>query len=242
MPRAEAEAPRIAPSAEIAAERESGPSWMSELLDSHVRLTLSYPLLAGIAVGVLVLLAVSFETGRRFGAPATGAARDGDSALPVELTGAAPPSTTDTGTVQLPNRPDPVDSQRSEAVAPPVPKPSERGNEAAKPKDEPRPVVKLQSGMSYIQVQIFGSKERKRAEAAADFLIRNGVDACLLDRKVDIVVLATQPFNLAQKDAAARKREQTAADALVKQIRKLGEEYRKIAGYRFEFAEPREFK
>src|SRR5262249_21678258 len=45
------------------------PSWLSEMLDGHIRFTLSYPVVAGVAVGLLVLLVVSFELGRRLGAP-----------------------------------------------------------------------------------------------------------------------------------------------------------------------------
>lgn len=236
-----------APAAVTTGERSSGTAWIADLFDGHLRFTLSYPVLAAIAVGAIVLLAVTFEIGRRVGgtpaadntalldeggipgdAPAVGTGKGGDE--PLEAVKVPPRSETLAPRQEEPTAP--TSSIRRTEVVP-------ADTSAGKPE---RPTRPLERGMSYVQVQIFALKDRDRANAAAQFLISRGVDCCLLTRKADIVLMASQPFHLSSKDPAIRKRERAAADALEKKIRELGKEYFKIGGYRFEFAEAREMK
>jgi hypothetical protein len=97
--------------------------------------------------------------------------------------------------------------------------------------------------MSYIQIQAFPKKDEADLNKAAAFLAENGVPCCKVTRKADFVLYASQPFNLSQKDTTAKKREQQAADALVKRIKDLGSQYAKAGkGYRFEWAKTEEMR
>lgn len=99
----------------------------------------------------------------------------------------------------------------------------------------------LEKGRHYVVVQHFRSSEREAARAATAYLQSHGVAVALDESPREYRLIALEPFLLDQKEAAARQREQKRVDALKQQIRALGREYARTAGYAFDQCYERKF-
>ena len=111
----------------------------------------------------------------------------------------------------------------------------------------PATTVTLQKGYHYIVVQHFPKSRRADAEEAALFLQDNGIP-CALQTGSDIRLVVTEPFQIDQGNQAAVRTEQRRANALLEQIRKLGQQFNSLrlqnglGGYTFSGCKLQSFK
>jgi hypothetical protein len=85
--------------------------------------------------------------------------------------------------------------------------------------------VNLQRGHHYVVVQHFNrSHQQADAIAAAEFLQANGVPCAIL-QGADIRLIATEPFLIAQTDAAAARSTREQANRLLDRVKQLGQQY-----------------
>lgn len=224
---------------------------------------------AAIAIGVVlvVLLFAAFQFGRSFAAspaapnngpkPATGPTTAEKSNV------ATPPSTGDTGKVHTPNRPADEPEQRPSGVVPPTrrdnvnPRPDSADAEKPQPEktpsstnaeapkvsaEPPGTTFELKKGYHYLVIQHFRKTDMETADAAARFLIANGVPCAVQNMKADIRVLATDTFLIANQKEPIRKEQQDRANDLIRKVKQLGKEFAKTHGYAFDQCELRELK
>ncbi|MGE0479664.1 MAG: hypothetical protein AB7Q17_04235 [Phycisphaerae bacterium] len=112
---------------------------------------------------------------------------------------------------------------------------------AVAPAPATRAPLVLEKGRHYVVVQHFRASEREAAGAATAYLQSHGVAVALDESPREFRLIALEPFLLDQKDAAARQREQKRVDVLKQQIRALGREYARTAGYAFDQCYERKF-
>jgi len=190
--------------------------------------------------GMIMLLFISFVSGRRYeaaypSAPPAEFSLDLDSRPDKAAYEDPPPIVTrvDDRSSRL--------SLASDVESPPV---ESTGGETA---DQAARTVTLQKGLHYIVVQHFRKSRRADADAAAKFLLANDVP-CALQPGTDIRLIATEPFLVDQPDAAAARRERTRADRLLSRIKELGKQFNQDmqregrGGYTFSGCKLWEFK
>ncbi len=179
---------------------------------------MSAPTLAILSAAMVVLLAVVFSAGRHYeslhpsattgpgsaqtegadlGAPdGSGADTDASGASQVGQSGSGPDQTSDAASTTASGVTD----------------------------DQPRQIP-LRPGYHYVVIQHFKKRsERQAALNAAEHLQANGV-ACATMTGADIRLIATEPFLIKQRDAAAARRERERADQLRRRIKELGQGY-----------------
>lgn len=226
------------------------------ILGNRVDFSLSVATLAGTGVGLIVLLIVAFQVGRFSagaaappGEPSRGGSDTGMTNLLKSISPASKP--TDSGsrglreperlTINVPKNPAQPDGEpapakpREEPKTAPQPEPEKLT--PTPPQPENKPTLQLVKGRSYVQIQCFRPRDRQAAEDAAAFLIQNGVPCGIQERRDDIVLWATEAFDLGSDNAATRRAEQQRAKQLESKIKQLGDTYFKQNGkYRFKEA------
>ena len=179
--------------------------------------TITFPMLAIIAACAAMLVFVAFVAGRQFETQSTGEApkeytldMDGSGARP-ETRGPAPSIRESAAESASLNH----DTTPQKTTDP------EKESETERP-----PTIALQKGYTYVVIQHFQKTKRADAEAAAEFLRENRIPAALLVGN-DIRLVATEPFLIEQRDAAAAERERRRAGQWLQTIKELGREYDK---------------
>lgn len=196
----------------------------------RIELNLGAPAVAVIAVVLLVALTVAFMSGRSY-------ERGRGPAQPAEVM--TPPADVEAAITPR------VPEIRSEPPAPvnpaPQPPPEKRPQAEPPPAKAETPTIELRPGMSYLVVQYFPTSRKADAEAAARYLTQNGVP-CAIAYGDDLQLIATEAFNLGDKDPGTRKAEQIRADKLQRRVLDLGKAYFKEGRYDFAGARLREIK
>lgn len=192
--------------------------------------------IGGTLAGLIIALLLAYEVGARTAArPA--AAADGLSEILAQ-----PP---DPSVLIVPESERRAGGRR---IAPPADAP-EAAVAAADPDEKPatgestsaaRPVVR-QKGRHYVVVQHFPPARLRDAEAAAEFLSSRGVACGVVSEGADVRVVALDGFLIDQEDPAASRAEQRRCDELKAEIRRLGKEYARTAGYAFEQCRERKY-
>lgn len=217
--------------------------WL-QLGERHVRITLSPVAAAAVCAGLLALLAVAYVTGRVAGS------RTGSPDLSRPPSAATQPAgvpITPPESVRTPPR-SATDPRRDDSAGAAPPKPDDsaqrdaRNNaEPTKPEPASASTAELRKGYHYLIVQHFRKSESDAAQAAARFLLDNGVP-CAINRGEDVRLVALEPFLLNQKDAKLRAAEQARADELIRKVKELGKQYSRVSGYSFQLCTLRENK
>lgn len=115
--------------------------------------------------------------------------------------------------------------------------------ETAKPPTDPAPVTPdMKKGYHYLVIQHFRKTDSEKADAAARFLIANGVPCAVQSMKADIRVIATDAFLITGQKEPQRKTEQGRANDMIRRVKQLGKEFAKTHGYAFDQCELRELK
>lgn len=136
----------------------------------------------------------------------------------------------------------------NERPAPPADPRASAGNDARPPTPkESKPVTpaeplaeaaqwdaSLQKGKHYVVVAHYKKIDLPLAQAAIAFLQQRGVQCLVQESKNAYMVVATQPFLINQKDAAARKAQQARADEFKRKIKALGREHSRGSGNAFD--------
>lgn len=218
----------------VADARQASTEPAVRFMDGRLLLDLAWPGMTAAAVMAVILLALAFQIGRHNPLP------------PRPVSSAEPPAATTAKTADptlvLPKEtrpwpavpthrpPDnapvavPTPPAARTVEAPPQPaaqapqQPAEQANQAA---------YAFKPGYDYVVVQYFKLEHKDVAIDAARFLQANGVDAVVVPKKSDVEVVATTPFLLDQKDAAAKAAAQKACAALKDKIRTLGRAFAK---------------
>lgn len=184
----------------------------------HLRLTM--PMIALGVAGVLLVLWITFQAGRRF--------EHGGGATAAEPAGGAVamapdrPAVRDSGRQEPPMETPPSAAQRSDSPA--------SSDSATADADRGQPErVQLQSGFHYLIVQHFRKRDRQSAEQAAQFFLSKGLRVGLLTGE-DILLVVDDPFLIDQDDRASKSREESRAEALRAHVRELGREYHAQTG------------
>ncbi len=164
------------------------------IVGQQLHLTLGWTSAAAACIALVFLLWVAYEAGQRSvavpaqpderGVTAGGDARRGPE--PNERSGVA-------GYVALPDR------------APRAQPPAETADEPP-PASANRAEDVLQRDMYYVTAQYFRRSRTDHAEAAARYLIQNGVPAVLQHRRADIALIINQAFSTANDPGIARLR------------------------------------
>jgi len=210
--------PGAAPSA-TAAEESAPPRRSVRIVNGRVQLTLGWPELAIAGVLLAVILVALFQAGAQSARPAAPQAADADT-----LFGETPPAPAGEHAVEVP----PDHRPRAGAGAP-APlglgsggeKPGAgepQGQKAAGPPAEP---AGLERGRYYVYVQYFKKDKLSEAQDARDFLHGKGVACVLSPTRLDLVLIAAEPF-ASETDAQGKE--------LAGRIRELGKAYRKAGG------------
>jgi len=186
---------------------------------------LAWPAAVTCGAVLLVLLALAFDVGRR--------------------TGPAPARNDDLGFLSLalpqgePER-DPCSDGGSRVATPlrarpPVePQSPERQQESGEPTPggQAAETLRPKPGYSYLVIQHFPSRAAKAAGAARDYLRSNGVPCVLVQRGRDLVLVATEGFEL-RSGRNANAAERARADALIQRVKDFGKAYASH-GYSFD--------
>lgn len=123
------------------------------------------------------------------------------------------------------------------------PSPAKPAPEAAKPPTEPpASTPEMKKGYHYLVIQHFRKTDSETADAAARFLIANGIPCAVQNMKADIRVIATDAFLIAGQKEPQRKAEQGRANDMIRRVKQLGKEFAKTHGYAFDQCELRELK
>lgn len=222
------------------------------LLGNRIEFSISGVMLGGAGVGLLVLLVVAFQIGRYTAGSAakSGAGSgEGDTGItnllnsvsqgnarndqPVKLREPERPTTNVPRNSVEPDGGSIAAKPRDNAKSSPPAEPDRTGSPPP-PGDEPKPVLQLVKGKSYYLIQCFPPRERQAAEDAAAFMIQNGVPSGIQQRRSDIVLWATEAFDVNADDAAIRRAAQQRAKKLEARVKELGDIYFKQNGkYRF---------
>jgi len=207
--------------------------WSVRVVDGRVQFELAWPWLALTAAAVVVVLWLVFQAGMHAGrgpAPQRYGA-DFETVLeqPARVAGV---SAEPTGAAEL--RPDHrpgADQPVATPVAPavrPAPSPPPARQAAATPA-----VFSFKPGCHYLVVQHFRKSQMEVAQKTAAFLRDHGIP-CVIEAGVDLRVIATEAFDLQQKDAKARDAARQRLEALKARVRALGKEFAREYGYAFE--------
>jgi hypothetical protein len=184
------------------------------------QVTISGPTLAILSAGTVVLLAVVFSAGRHYESLHPGAARGAGLEQPGEV---------DLSTAVHDGAGADTDAAEASRVGQPSPAEDNSGGAATTSDltdDQARQIV-LRPGYHYVVIQHFRkTSERQAARKAAEYLQGSGV-ACATMTGADIRLIATEPFLIKQRDAAAARRERERADRLMRRIKDLGQQYNK---------------
>lgn len=226
------------------------------MLGNRVDLSLSVATLAGAGVGLIVLLIVAFQVGRYSAGAASppvepnrGGGDAGMTNLLKSISPGSKPSDSGSRGLREPERvainvpKNPAQPEGEPAPAKPreeprtAPQPEPEKLTPTPPQPENKPTLQLVKGRSYVQIQCFRPRDRQAAEDAAAFLIQNGVPCGIQERRDDIVLWATEAFDLGSDSAATRRAEQQRAKQLESKIKQIGDAYFKLNGkYRFKEA------
>jgi hypothetical protein len=141
------------------------------------------------------------------------------------------------GTGQDRNVNPPVDPrvQPRNETNPNIPRDQTSGSPPASPPSEPvQWDTTLQKGRHYVVVAHYKKSDLMLAQNAAAFLQERGIPCVIHEIRNAYMVVATQPFLINQKDAAARKAQQARADEFKRRIRALGKEHSRGSGNAFD--------
>jgi hypothetical protein len=197
-------------------------------VEGRLLVDLAWPGITATTALAIFLLALAFQIGKRYAEPVrpaadtqhslTGQAGDPAALLPPEIRPGGPsrPLHRTADNVQVA----PTAAARSEEPAPET-------TAEPPPQQADEPAFEFQTGYHYVVAQYFPLSHEQPAYDAAAFLRANGVDATVVKKKVDIELVATQPFLLRQKDRAARDAAHKACNALKNRIRELGLQFAK---------------
>jgi hypothetical protein len=205
---------------------------LAQILQRRLRIEMSGLTAGVIALALLLVLAVTFEAGRRsarpVGAPAVeqnvappasggepGGAEPGlaqESAVPVETSFSHRGATGRVATPVRPAEPEPA------AAAPPV-APDERSQAAPAPPPAAEQ-MNFQKGVHYLVIQHFPRGKQADAEAVADFLRTEKIACTLMTQGSDLVLVANEGFMINQKGQAGNA-ERARCDKLKQEIKRL---------------------
>lgn len=178
-------------------------------------ITISGPTLAVLIAAGVVLLAVAFSAGQRYGAARSSVPEPVGPTLsgPQEASQAAEPGSAEKSPSAAPG-----EVARSAG-------PAAAAGQSAESAGRDAPRVTLRKGYHYVVVQHFHkTRGRQAAQEAAAFLQANGV-SCATLTGADIRLVVTEPFLINQPDPDAARRERQRAEQLLERIRQLGRQY-----------------
>lgn len=198
----------------------------------RVQFSLSQMQLIIIGVALLIVLIAVFQAGRR---SALGPSDNPTTAEDVLGSGSPNASVPSAGALDTGHRPAGSANIRTPITGQQSPPPPASQTEPQRPqRSEPR--VTFEPGKSYVIVQHFSSRRvgARAAEAARQYLESHGISCVVRPGKGDLELIAIEAFDVQQDSAAAARAEKRRAEALMKRIRELGEDYNLQAGYSFE--------
>jgi hypothetical protein len=192
-----------------------------EFRNGRLRVNLGWTGLSSAAVGLVLLLLISFQAGGRFHA-ITPSTIDGEAELNRILAGPADPSVLELPASERRASPRRIATAEDNATA---------EDDADSASDAPGTSgATLTPGRHYVIVQYFPNSRQRDAEKAAAFLSESGVPAAVFTSGPDIRLIALEGFWIDQPDGRAGALEQKRCDALKSRIRELGKEYARQGG------------
>ena len=212
-------------------------SWPVRVGQGRVHFELAWPWLVVGGVALVVAFWLVFQVGLRVGrerAPQSyGSEFEAELERPARVAGVAAEPT---GGVELradhrPGGDQPVATPAAPAVRPSAAPPAGREPTGASAG------FSFRAGYYYLVVQHFRKSQMEVAQKAGAFLNDHGIP-CVIESGVDLRVIATEAFDLDQKDAKARDAEHQRLEALRSRIRALGREFARQYGYAFEQCYP----
>lgn len=181
------------------------------------------------------------STARGTPSPRSDGGRSGMRDNPREPVSGAGNATGPTPVVAVPPKPNVATEQNLTDITPPRPAevtpPKPEPATAAEPESRDADVQPFQPerGKRYLMIQYFSSDKLIAARAAREYLTGSGVPCVLVRQGKDIILVASETFDSAERDAAQRRSEDKRAAALRAKVRSLGKNYARTGGgYAFE--------